>query len=453
MPQNLEQQFRVASQQLRQRQRKQQMLKGGVISFVAAILIGVIVFLRQSDAILQLGVVSISTINLANLFSFLILLGLIFLAVRTSSTPILSLKGRFRPQYLVGFFLLGIALVFQWEPRMITNPINGTITQFLHQPQPPAVSSPWPWPATVHPSIATIPAQIESSIDSVAKYIIKQEPDPTLRLKAAHDYVLKRLTYDKAVLTTGIRPPQDAQTVFRTGNAVCEGYAKLFQALGKAMGAEVVYVRGDVRRDFAPTDIIPTQLRLKDLDYNWTYHAWNAVKVKGNWQLVDTTWDDSDRNNDYQADYLMLPPEAMISSHFPDLSSWQLLDQPISQRNFEGSPILSPQFFAEQLTLVSPTQYQTKTQQAASIQIQQPSDYANAIVADFEKVKQKESSFWDVLPTKKSSSSDISPCQSEVKGQDTTLSCSFPAPGTYQVFMFSQGQQSQPLGQLKFEVS
>ncbi|MGB7413534.1 MAG: transglutaminase domain-containing protein [Thermosynechococcaceae cyanobacterium] len=453
MPQNLEQQFRVASRKLRERQRKQQMLKGGAITFVAAIFIGVIVFLRQSDAILQLGVISISTIDLANLLGFLLLVGLVFLAVRTSSTPMLSLKGSFKPQYLVGFFLLGIALVFQWEPRMITNPINGTITQLMHHPQPPAVRSPWPWPATVHPSIAAIPAQVETSIDSVAKYIMKEESDPTLRLKAAHDYVLKRLTYDKNVLTTGNRPPQDAQTVFRTGDAVCEGYAKLFQALGQAMGAEVVYVRGDVRRDFAPTDIIPTQLRLKDLDYNWTYHAWNAVKVNGNWQLVDTTWDDSDRNNDYQADYLMLPPVAMISSHFPDLSSWQLLEKPMSHRDFEGSPILSPQFFAEQLALISPTQYQTKTQQAASIQIQQPSNYANFIVADFEQVKQNESSFWDVLPTKKSSSSEISPCQSQVKGQSTTLSCSFPAPGTYQVFMFSQGQQSHPLGQLKFEVS
>jgi hypothetical protein len=455
MPQNLEQQFRAASRKLRQRQRQQQLLRGGGITLVAAILIGGIVMLRQSDAVLQVGGVAISTTTLASLLGFLILAGLVFLMVRTSATPILSVRGHghFRPRYLVGLFLLGLALVFQWESRIITNPIYGTITQVIHNPKPPVTRSQWPWPAVVHPSIAKMPAAVETSIDSVATYIMQQEPDPTERLKAAHDYVLKRLTYDTEVLTTGNRPPQDAQTVFRTGNAVCEGYAKLFHALGKAMGAEVVYVRGEVRRDFAPTDIIPTQLRLKDLNYNWTYHAWNAVKVEGNWQLVDPTWDDSDRSNDYQADYFMPPPSAMISSHFPDLSSWQLLDKPISHRQFERSPILSPQFFAEQLVLISPTQYQTQTQQTASIQIRHQPNYANTIRADFEQVKNNESSFWDVLKPKTSSTSDLRPCQSQVNDQITQLSCSFPTSGTYQVFLSSQGKQRHPLGQLKFEVS
>ena len=64
--------------------------------------------------------------------------------------------------------------------------------------------------------------------------------------------------------------------------------------------------------------------RLLNSNYDWTLHAWNAVKVADNWQLVDTTWDDSDSGK-YSADYLMPPPEAMIASHIPQHSDWQLI--------------------------------------------------------------------------------------------------------------------------------
>ncbi len=457
MPQSLEQQFRKASRSLRKKRRRQKAMKAGSITLTIILALGVMTLLRQGDSVMQLGGLAIGTLPLAGVLSILLLLLLIIAAWRTSFFETLvqfKRQGRFKLRYLLGFFLLGLALIFQLNARLIMNPINNVITRLVHHPQPPAVSSPWPWSAKIHDSIVKMPPGVEASIDSVADYIVQQEPDPTLRLKAAHDYVLKRLSYDQNVLTTGKRPPQDAQTVFRTGKAVCEGYSNLFQALGKSMGAKVVYVSGNVRREFAPIDIIPARLRLQDLGYDWTDHAWNAVKVQGHWQLVDTTWDDNAMDQ-YQTDYLMLPPQAMIKSHFPDLSSWQLLSENTSQRTFERSPILSPPFFAEQLKLLTPIEYQTKTQKTASIKIQQPSSYANTLVAEFTKVKKDEFSFWDVLQPSQDSESNnrqVS-CQSEVKGQNTEFSCQLPGQGTYQVFLFSVGPQIHRLGQLKFQVS
>jgi transglutaminase/protease-like cytokinesis protein 3 len=83
------------------------------------------------------------------------------------------------------------------------------------------------------------------------------------------------------------------RTVFKTHKAVCEGYANLFLELGQEVGLDVAYIRGKVRQDLAPLDLIPEAFRLINPTYDWTLHAWNAVKVGGYWQLVDTTWDDS----------------------------------------------------------------------------------------------------------------------------------------------------------------
>jgi transglutaminase/protease-like cytokinesis protein 3 len=169
------------------------------------------------------------------------------------------------------------------------------MTHLAHNPTPPLSSSPWPWQEyqTIHPVIASLTPEVESSIKSVAQYIAKNESDPYLQIKAIHDYVVSRVTYDLDVLKTGRRPSQDARTVFKTHKAVCEGYANLFLELGQEVGLDVAYIRGKVRQDLAPLDLIPEAFRLINPTYDWTLHAWNAVKVGGYWQLVDTTWDDS----------------------------------------------------------------------------------------------------------------------------------------------------------------
>jgi transglutaminase-like putative cysteine protease len=113
------------------------------------------------------------------------------------------------------------------------------------QPQPqPAPTNPATQPATlwatnaaIHPAVANMPASVETSIAAVAQYLAQQEHDPFLRVKALHDYVADRIAYDApAFFGQTPRPPQDAETVFRTRKAVCAGYAKLLEALGRRSG-------------------------------------------------------------------------------------------------------------------------------------------------------------------------------------------------------------------------
>ncbi|WP_413160764.1 transglutaminase domain-containing protein [Capilliphycus salinus ALCB114379] len=334
------------------------------------------------------------------------------------------------------------------------------MTYLVNNPTPPFVSSPWPWKEhqTIHPIISSITPDVETSIKSVAQYIAQYETDPYLQVKAIHDYVITRVTYDLDVLQTGVRPSQDAQTVFLTHKAVCEGYANLFKELGRAIGLDVVYIKGKVRQDLAPLDLIPKAFRLLESNYDWTLHAWNAVKIEGNWQLVDTTWDDTGSKDLYSADYLMLHPELMIISHLPLIQGWQLLGRSKNYQSFENQPILTPQFFAQGLTMISPEEYQTTTEKNAVIELRTFAQKPQIIGALFSKINESNLLVWDLLLSNSSNQhQQLKPCRTQTEASKIRLSCQFPEPGEYQVLLFSLAPESHSpnrkitrIGQLKF---
>ena len=375
---------------------------------------------------------------------------------------------RIKRKYVLGLALLLAALIYQAHPSLINSPVTGLVTRLRYSPEPPTVSSLWPWEGyqTIHPVVANITPDVEQSIHSVAHYIAEQEPDPYLQVKALHDYVISRVTYDLDVLKTGVWPEQDAQTVFATHKAVCEGYAHLFQALGRAIGLEVVYVEGKIRRDLAPVDLIPETLRFLESNYDWTNHAWNAVKIEDNWQLVDTTWDGGNPDDvvtSYRADYLMPPPQVMITSHLPRPGNWQLLEPMASYRSFEKQPILTPDFFADELEIITPEEYQTAVHGTAFIEIQSPVNYAKEITAIFSKRQDSKFLLWDLPPGNpftQAESPDLGVCQSQptLPGR-TQMSCQFSEAGDYQVLIFSLQPEEDasepeftPIGQLRFEI-
>jgi transglutaminase/protease-like cytokinesis protein 3 len=271
-----------------------------------------------------------------------------------------------------------------------------------------------------------MPAGVETSIESVATYIAQQEKDPFLRVKALHDYVADRIAYDAPAFFGQIpRPPQDAETVFRTRKAVCAGYARLLVALGDAIGEEIVYLVGDSRTPIS--------------DLNGGSHAWNAAKIRGNWYLIDATWDSgyvngSEFTKQYRTEYLFPPPEVMLISHFPEQPQWQLLPQTLSRGEFLRQPMLRPQFFADGLRLVSPTRSQTDVEGEAMIQLSNPGQR------------------WLMASYGAKGSSRSERCSDQTT-QSPPIICPLPGTGTYEVRLFSSGQQYgqyKYVGQLEF---
>ena len=219
----------------------------------------------------------------------------------------------------------------------------------------------WPFPDTVHPVVAGMTAGDETSIESVARFIAARTTDPFDRVKALHDWVVTRLTYDHASLQPGQRKPQDAQAVFLSRTAVCEGYARLLVELGRVTGDRIVFVGGEVREpngELAPVG-----------------HAWNAVELKGAWYLVDATWDDpvvNGKSDTYRTDYLFIPPSLAAMDHLPEDARFQLLERPLSRVDFLRQPPGRPGLAREGLALKEPTRGVVDVTDALAVSLDNP---------------------------------------------------------------------------------
>ncbi len=86
--------------------------------------------------------------------------------------------------------------------------------------------------------------------------------------KAAHDELVRRVNYKE-----GAEHPQSAFGAIVSGESVCAGYSRAFQYIMNAMGIDTYYVSGETSDG---------------------EHAWNIVRLEGDFYNVDLTWDDID---------------------------------------------------------------------------------------------------------------------------------------------------------------
>lgn len=102
--------------------------------------------------------------------------------------------------------------------------------------------------------------------------------------KQIHDKLIDMVTYDVDILETGVAE-DFAHTAYGalvansdgvSNYAVCDGYSLAYEYLLQQSGIEAAVVLGDAGSDG-----------------DMGGHAWNIVKLDGQWYEVDSTWDDS----------------------------------------------------------------------------------------------------------------------------------------------------------------
>jgi len=282
----------------------------------------------------------------------------------------------------------------------------------------------WPSAPTLHPLVTSLPAAAETSIESVALYIVEHEPDPVQRMKALHDYVADRVAYDVPAYRTHVYPPQDAKSVFERRTAVCAGSAALLAELGRAAGIEIVVVVGDARDS--------------DGLFDGNGHAWNAFNLADRWYLADPTWDAGSVDGDtftkeYESSYFMTPPEVFASSHMPDDPKWQLLATPLSQGDFIRQPHLKPTLAALGVRLLEPQRAQSTAQVGEALTLRFDNPHGFEIVGSVRAL---------------AGDSSIARCDNEA--DRSSMSCTLPAAGRHQVVLFGPGGEH--LGQLYVDV-
>ena len=87
-----------------------------------------------------------------------------------------------------------------------------------------------------------------------------------------HDRIAETVTYEFT------DKDQTSYGALIEGKCVCNGYARAYQHLLQEVGVTAWYVSGSSYK--------PNTLTLEA-------HAWNLVKINGNWYYTDVTWDDS----------------------------------------------------------------------------------------------------------------------------------------------------------------
>ncbi|HEY4181601.1 MAG TPA: transglutaminase domain-containing protein [Kofleriaceae bacterium] len=238
------------------------------------------------------------------------------------------------------------------------------------------------WPLPAQPDAqATVPDEVATSPDAVGKFLALRITDKRRLAKAVHDYVILRLHYDRPTFehrddSNHVRPSQQANDVFAAKTGVCEGYARLYEAIGRAAGLDVAYVTGFVRGDRykVPTEGTDEAIKTALEGYG---HAWNAVKIDGLWLLVDTTWDDMDDSGTGDATamrttYLFTPPQWFRRDHLPELPQWQLTAPVLTAGSFARQPMMDATAGAIGVDIVDPVRSQIDVDGDAEVTLTNP---------------------------------------------------------------------------------
>lgn len=148
--------------------------------------------------------------------------------------------------------------------------------------------------------------EYEEQIELVKNKIIANIQDKSQyeQVKIIHDYLIDTIEYEQDLTQNNV---YDIYGALVTKKCVCEGYAKAFQYLMNEIGIE-------------NTIIIGTGTNSKNETEN---HAWNYVKLNGQWYAVDVTWDDpiisggGKLTNKMRYEYFLKGSDTMNENHFP----------------------------------------------------------------------------------------------------------------------------------------
>lgn len=166
------------------------------------------------------------------------------------------------------------------------------------------------WPNDIKLDIS-VSESASAKGDMIVSSIITANMNAYDRVKAIHDYLVKNVDYDYNGLETGNLQPSvyTAEGALCNGLAVCQGYAEAFELLCAKAGVKAQMVYGDAGNS---TD-------------GWQSHAWNVVRIDGEWYQIDCTWDDplvdgeviSNGENIFYA-YFLLTDSEMYTDHIVD---------------------------------------------------------------------------------------------------------------------------------------
>ena len=185
------------------------------------------------------------------------------------------------------------------------------------------------------------PVSAEQDARQLAAYLTEGLSSEREKARAIYRWITDRINYDAAAYLSGHSDASTVEEVLRKRISVCVGFAGLFEQLARAAGLEARTISGYAKA----AGSLPGQ------HFDKANHAWNAVRIDGQWRLIDTTWGagylkEGKFQKELSETFFLTAPEQLAFTHFPLDHQAQFQSTPhLSQAEFESLPALEANFF------------------------------------------------------------------------------------------------------------
>ncbi|XP_053314920.1 kyphoscoliosis peptidase-like isoform X2 [Spea bombifrons] len=198
-----------------------------------------------------------------------------------------------------------------------------------------------------------------NTVEELVSVLLKVARTDLERVRVIWMWICHNIEYDLDVLEDKSKRCGDPSQTMLTGKGACEGYASLFENMCSLAGIQCMKIGGYCKgHSYVVGETFSEE----------TNHAWNAVYLNRKWHLLDTTWGagfaDSTSNTfsfRYNEFYFLTHPALFIEEHFPDNQNWQLLQAPLSLKQFEGIVHRKSSFYNAGLIALYPETLQVET--------------------------------------------------------------------------------------------
>ena len=172
-----------------------------------------------------------------------------------------------------------------------------------------------------------IPAAQTNTTADIAAYIKTHFDTDSKKVRAIYTWVASNIRYSSDSIHPVIFEEDREQRIasaLRRRKGVCENYAAIFNDICLKSGLRSLMVEGYTKQN-GSMDKSP--------------HAWCTVFIDNNWSLYDPTWDEDQAHRAFftgniNYDYFQVSPEVFIQSHMPFDPMFQLLNYPVSYKEF-----------------------------------------------------------------------------------------------------------------------
>ncbi len=222
-----------------------------------------------------------------------------------------------------------------------------------------------------------------TTIESLAKQIDSDFSSDVEKARAAYTWIATNLNYNSRnpflIYDTKIYIVSDeedyqrrlkkedektALKAFQTKKAVCKGYAYLYRKICDIIGIENKVVLGYIKSSSYEIGYVPDRKN----------HAWNAIKIDGQWKFIDATqgsgfsykgvWQPK-----FNKAYFDIKKETIKNTHFPEDIFWRNYTGQKPLKEFSDLPVFSKAYFNSNFQVVSPSSGQIATQKRKLIEL------------------------------------------------------------------------------------